>query len=572
MPIGSTQKDAYSHAEEHNSVSATAELDEECKVCRRNERLALVRRDLAEDLAYIDETYYSASTILLRVKSRQGEDETVENDGQWAKLTMKDVVAGTRKTGRRLSHASSSSTLVVNLSGRSLIKMSPSIGYLDNITTLNLSHNQMATLPETIGYIKDLEILDVSHNQLRCLPDTIAYLTKLTELNIGFNRLKSVPTTIGALSKLKTVALNDNQLASLPVELANLSGLVSLNVSNNPLRALPVEITYLSSLRKLIAEGCDFVPEFRYPLEHNPPSLVEICSRIAVRKEMQIPCDLPDHIKAFLARANRCSFCGGPFFEAYVKRGRFIERSNDLTIALEYRLCSSHWTDDTDRTVALFASLPETAPLPRSTVDNPIDMSGLDQIYAPRPSQRPTLERYHDHSHHHSGRARSESPKNHPYTLPKSQQSPSNFFIPSRFGSPETVSIRSLRSYPNLPTLPDIEALEHERQRSSAPPLGSNRTRSSSMSSVTRRLAAMLSPAPSTQPLAGSGLRQQQYWNSNEVVDFEAADEQGAASASENHESTVNTRSSKMAGPRLIRSGLSGLGAHFASRDRSETL
>ncbi|KAI9313749.1 hypothetical protein BX666DRAFT_1863657, partial [Dichotomocladium elegans] len=272
------------------------------------------------------------------------------------RLTLGEV-APAKVRSAQLANA----TVTVNLSNRSLIKLSPSIGYLDNLTKLDLSHNQMTSLPRTIGYLKNLRVLDTSHNRLESLPDTIAFLTKLTALNVSHNNLKALPTSIGLVPNLVVVIANDNQLTHLPQEIAQLRGLVSLNVSNNPLRSLPAEIANLSSLRKLVADGCDFLDEFSYSVEQNsgPPSLFELCARAAVRHEIFIPGHMADHIKEYFGRVQTCSFCRGPFFDWYVTRGRFIERATRQVIALEYRLCSAHWSTDQDRLQALFAPIPQ---------------------------------------------------------------------------------------------------------------------------------------------------------------------------------------------------------------------
>ncbi|ORY97661.1 hypothetical protein BCR43DRAFT_437760, partial [Syncephalastrum racemosum] len=278
------------------------------------------------------------------------------SDINWAKLTIGDVTPG-RTRPRRLTGAS----LAVDLSGRALIKLSPSIGYLDNLTKLNLSHNQMSSLPRTIGYLRNLRVLNTSHNQLETLPDTISFLTKLTAINIAHNRVTALPSSIGSLPKLVVIIANDNQLTELPQEIANLHDLISLNIANNPLRYLPAGIGSLKTLRKLIVEGCSFDTEFNYALNHDPPSLFEICARAAVKNEITVPAFLSEHIKEYFAKEQTCSFCGGPFFESSVTRGRFIERNARQQIALQYRLCSAHWGDEDDRLLAMFASPPESS-------------------------------------------------------------------------------------------------------------------------------------------------------------------------------------------------------------------
>ena len=131
-------------------VVVATKVDQECEICRQSKRLSLVRRDLAKDLAYIDETYYpdvihyGSSDDMLHdeLAAQQLDDADVDNyiangseeDGDnnhWAKLTIGDV-APTRN--RPLTNAS----LAVDLSRRFLVKLSPSIGYLHNLTKLDL--------------------------------------------------------------------------------------------------------------------------------------------------------------------------------------------------------------------------------------------------------------------------------------------------------------------------------------------------------------------------------------------------------------------------------------------------
>lgn len=134
-----------STASRPESVIVATKVDQECKFCRQNKRLSLVRRDLAEDLAYIDETYYPdvihyvpnddvlESELLQMDAEDDDQQQPSHSDINWAKLTIGDVTPG-RSRPRRLTGAS----LAVDLSGRALIKLSPSIGYLDNLTKLNL--------------------------------------------------------------------------------------------------------------------------------------------------------------------------------------------------------------------------------------------------------------------------------------------------------------------------------------------------------------------------------------------------------------------------------------------------
>ncbi|KAG0169170.1 hypothetical protein DFQ30_003898, partial [Apophysomyces sp. BC1015] len=364
------------------SIVAATIIDEECKHCRQNKRLSLVRRDLEKDLAYIDETYYP-DLVHYNSPGDSVENETVppcaqderaaDDEENLDKLTVGEVAPRTQRP-RRLTGPS----MAVDLSGKSLVKLSPSIGYLDNLTKLNLSQNQMTSLPPEVGYLKNLRVLNTSHNQLENIPDTIAFLSKLKMLNLSHNSITCIPPSIGLLPKLQFVILNNNKLTAIPRELAQLRDLARLTVSHNPLKAIPAEIATLKSL-KLIADNCDFMNEFEYDPQHDPPSLFEICARAAVRIELPIPSDLPDHIKEYFGRSEICSFCGGPYFDSYVTRGRFIQRTTRPTIALEYRLCSAHWNDNDDRIMAMFADLPANAVIKRISEHTVVDTDGLDQ-------------------------------------------------------------------------------------------------------------------------------------------------------------------------------------------------
>jgi hypothetical protein len=124
----------------------TQQTNSVCKLCKQNNRLSLVQRDLASDLNYIDETYYP--DIIHYVSDEDDEDDeldqmnsaisyyggdddtdTLRDEEGWSRLTYGEV---------RPKRLVSSPSLAVDLSGKSLIKLSSSIGYLQNITKLDL--------------------------------------------------------------------------------------------------------------------------------------------------------------------------------------------------------------------------------------------------------------------------------------------------------------------------------------------------------------------------------------------------------------------------------------------------
>ncbi|KAG0748460.1 hypothetical protein G6F16_003396 [Rhizopus arrhizus] len=424
-------------------------IGERCSTCQGQKRLSLVRKDLAEDLEYIDQTYYpdlvhynSAERDPMETELLELVEEEQEDVGGWSTLTLNQVTP----TRRALLGPSMS----VDLSNKCLIKLSATIGYLDNLNKLILSNNQMTELPKEVGYLKNLTVLNVSNNKINELPDTIAFLSKLKALNISENKLKTLPSSIGQLQKLVIIVANNNQITSLPTELSQLSNLVSLNVSFNPLRTLPAEVAKLPTLRKLLTEGCEFQEEYTYNLYHDPPSLLETCARIAVRHELEIPNYLTTHIKDYLASAKKCSYCQGPYFDSCVTRVRYIERIARNTMALEYTLCSAHWTDDKDRLLAMFSEKPETA---HSTTKQNylIDTDGLNEDIS--------ISRFRTYSDSGSSLGYFTPPT---VSTPKSEHSADYFSLPS-----SSTPISRLKSKPSLPALPTMQK-DHQRPRASS--------------------------------------------------------------------------------------------------------
>ncbi|KAI9343342.1 hypothetical protein BD770DRAFT_447373 [Pilaira anomala] len=365
-------------------VVVAEQVNTACNFCKQNKRLSLVRQDLASDLNYIDQTYYpnivhydeSEEEAEAEVAAENQEEEEAEEDEEeeeelesdyiisddedtlrdeeeegWSKLTIGEVTT----LPKRLVPSQQFS---VDLSGKSLIKLSSSIGYLSNLTKLDLSDNQMINLPKAIGQLKNLRIFNASKNQLESIPDTIIGLKKLKAINLSQNRLVNLPKGIGSLPSLIILILNQNQLTELPREIAKLNDLITLNVSNNPLKSIPAEIATLKSLRKFNAENCAFETEFVYDLVHDPPSLFEICARNIVKskKNKAVSAHLSQPFADYFKKEQTCSFCYGPFFDSFVTRGKFIERTNRQLITLDYKLCSAHWVDEEDRITAMFST------------------------------------------------------------------------------------------------------------------------------------------------------------------------------------------------------------------------
>ncbi|KAI8334257.1 hypothetical protein BC941DRAFT_432491 [Chlamydoabsidia padenii] len=262
---------------------------------------------LAQDILYVDQTYYN--------------EKKVESN------TNSDAVGTTVLTLDALDDAS-----MLCLSKRFLISLDPNIGLLTSLRKLDLSDNQLSDLPSSIGQLKQLQVLTISRNQLIHLPDTLRYLTRLEELDVSHN-----------------------QLGSIPSDVAGMKQLVTLDLTHNPLTVLPAEITQLAKLRQLRLDPCDDDTLKPIDMAHDPPSLMEICARNIIRSTPPPLDALPDHLVSYLASAQICSSCHGPYYESHVIRHRWIEK-NDVWIPLEYRLCSAHWSDETDRILNMFSN------------------------------------------------------------------------------------------------------------------------------------------------------------------------------------------------------------------------
>ncbi|KAG0170707.1 Leucine-rich repeat-containing protein 58 [Apophysomyces sp. BC1034] len=292
---------------------------------------------LAKDFAYVDITYYDNNPRPARTVT----ETQPANNGK--RFTFADVA--------RTSDDPSMQNIDMSL--QSLGSLSSNIGLLTMIRKLDLSRNQLTRLPDAIGHLHHLEDLSLARNHLTELPHTISYLTSLTELDVSHNLLTFITPCIGYLKKLHTMTLTSNQLVRLPTEIAGMSSLASLDMSHNPIRVLPAEISQLPLLRRLRLEACPLKTELVYELPHDPPSLLELCARTIIRHQIDTT-NLPEPMVDYLASAKPCSSCHGPYFESVVRRGRFVDKA-DITVPLEYQLCSAHWTDENERLLSMFS-------------------------------------------------------------------------------------------------------------------------------------------------------------------------------------------------------------------------
>ncbi|CAO3610021.1 unnamed protein product [Mucor hiemalis] len=101
-----------------------------------------------------------------------------------------------------------------------------------------------------------------------------------------------------------------------------------------------------------------------------------------VSQAIPLPVSLQHHhIAEYFKKEQTCSFCYGPFFDSFVTRGKFIERTGRQVIALDYKLCCAHWSDEQDRSLAMFST-----PYYRQQLcpaENEIVVDGLSTPYSP---------------------------------------------------------------------------------------------------------------------------------------------------------------------------------------------
>ncbi|KAI8141992.1 hypothetical protein BJV82DRAFT_616698 [Fennellomyces sp. T-0311] len=284
---------------------------------------------LAKDLAYIDQTYYARDEQIPQEEQRiEGLTEITVDQRAMPSVSM-------------------------NLTGRALVRLGPRIGTLYSLTQLNLSHNQIQTLPKEIGNLVNLRVLNLSYNRLISVPDTMHRLKRLRAINLSHNQLESIPSSMGMLSDLLVLIVNNNAIRHLPSQLGQLPRLATLHIAHNSLlESIPAEIADMPSLKKLVAHACNFPDSLPKHLPHDPPSLVETCARLLVKQRKK---GIPKKLSSYLAMAKTCTACKGPYFDTHVRHHRIVHRV-DTTIAIDYRLCSLHWTTENDRLLYIFSS------------------------------------------------------------------------------------------------------------------------------------------------------------------------------------------------------------------------
>ncbi|KAG2178957.1 hypothetical protein INT43_001804 [Umbelopsis isabellina] len=308
---------------------------------------ASIDESMSKDMDYIDQKYYNntyagsaASNLNTHLPPVRPRYES------WRYVTYTEIMEENDK--RRLS--------VYDIPG---MKLLPTIRFHTSITHIKINLANLQTLPPEIGLLKKLMTLDLAQNALETLPSTIRNLNSLQELNLSQNKLAHVPSCVSTLTKLKILLLDYNKIKELPGELCKLSHLEQLNISGNPIKILPVEISRLEDLQKLQLDGCPIARNVKSTSLQQPMSLQEICARTIVRHNVCISSITPPHLISYISSFKTCSFCQGPYYESFVKRGIHSDRGEGQILSLEFRLCSEHWFDENSRILAMFSQTPK---------------------------------------------------------------------------------------------------------------------------------------------------------------------------------------------------------------------
>eukprot|EP00122_Pirum_gemmata_P017324 Pgem_evm1s16216 len=102
-----------------------------------------------------------------------------------------------------------------------------------------------------------------------------------------------------------------------------LSALQIIHGHNNNLRWIPASFARLKNLKHVDFSENPLVEEFDNTTSMDAPSALENCARWFVRKNLYYENEeIPMSIKSYLGSAKICDCCFGPYFQAFVVRGR----------------------------------------------------------------------------------------------------------------------------------------------------------------------------------------------------------------------------------------------------------
>ncbi len=115
--------------------------------------------------------------------------------------------------------STTSTSMVLNLSGKGLTAVPMSAFAETKIEELNLSNNELTgALPSQVGALQNLKVLNLSNNNFTGVPAEIGQLSKLEVLDLSDNKLTGLPNELGNLRNLKLLDISGNQYSKTDLE------------------------------------------------------------------------------------------------------------------------------------------------------------------------------------------------------------------------------------------------------------------------------------------------------------------------------------------------------------------
>jgi hypothetical protein len=198
-------------------------------------------------------------------------------------MSNTDAITAARdaRVESEIAVAAASGAKELDLSGRGLTFLPPSIGTLLHLEKLNLADNALSSLPDTLAACTALRILFFLNNRFTEIPAVVGLLPRLEMLSfksnvltqlsesalpptlrwliLTDNKLRVLPAALGQLRHLRKLMLATNQIEVLP----DVSGLVNLELvrlSDNRLRVIPPSLLSLPKLAWLALAGNELTP------------------------------------------------------------------------------------------------------------------------------------------------------------------------------------------------------------------------------------------------------------------------------------------------------------------------
>ncbi|ONI28803.1 hypothetical protein PRUPE_1G162500 [Prunus persica] len=216
-----------------------------------------------------------------RLWSHENIEHVLANNTHFTKLTSLNFTGSLFLT--EIPDLSSSQNLrSLNANGcTSLVKVHPSVGYLDRLEVLSFCHChklrkfpnkvrlkslkkfhlfgciKLKSFPEIVDKMESLNELDLGVTGIRELPASIGHLIRLKELGLRGSAIKELPSSVGNLTALQILGLGGSAIEELPSSIGNLTKLLRLDLCKcENLANLPQSIYELQNLLFINLDGC----------------------------------------------------------------------------------------------------------------------------------------------------------------------------------------------------------------------------------------------------------------------------------------------------------------------------